>query len=111
MYVQREEIKGDTPSKVKQNKTLLSVQMANNKNVLELHFVELIVIRSAKMLALIPGKAKTRPAVLEHSQGSMSRDGPKLRRSLGLDTFPNVLLFRTCMQQPGECGRPILKYH
>ncbi|XP_059213129.1 rho GTPase-activating protein 11A-like [Centropristis striata] len=55
------------------------------------------VIRSVKTAPWIPARSKVRPADSEQSQESTSGDRPGLRRSFGLETFPNVLLFRNCM--------------
>ncbi|GAA6214896.1 rho GTPase-activating protein 11B [Lates japonicus] len=59
------------------------------------------VMRPAKTMSWIQGKSKVTPkvtpAVSEQSQESTSGGRPTLRRSLGLETFPSVLLFRTCM--------------
>ncbi|TNN60660.1 Rho GTPase-activating protein 11A [Liparis tanakae] len=55
---------------------------------------------SAKTVPWIPGRSKDRASVCEQSQEATSGGGGDrvpLRRSLGLETFPNVLLFRTCM--------------
>ncbi|XP_037606369.1 rho GTPase-activating protein 11B-like [Sebastes umbrosus] len=52
---------------------------------------------SSKTVPWIQGRSKVKPTVSELSQESTSGDKPGLRRSLGLETFPNVLLFRTCM--------------
>ncbi|AWP20214.1 putative rho GTPase-activating protein 11B [Scophthalmus maximus] len=53
--------------------------------------------RPVKTVPWIQGRSKATPAVPEQSQGSTPGGRPALRRSLGLETFPNVLLFRTCM--------------
>ncbi|XP_049913573.1 rho GTPase-activating protein 11A-like [Epinephelus moara] len=55
------------------------------------------VIRSVKTVPWIQAKSKVRPAAPEQSQEPTSGDKPSLRRSLGLETFPNVLLFRSCV--------------
>ncbi|KAM7367669.1 hypothetical protein PAMP_013953 [Pampus punctatissimus] len=55
------------------------------------------VMRSVKTMPWIQGRSKVIPTFSDQSQRSTSRDRPTLRRSLGVETFPNVLLFRTCM--------------
>lgn len=57
-------------------------------------------MRSVKTVPLIQGGSKLRPP--EQSHGSTSGDRPTLRRSLGLDSFPNILLFRTYMPSAGN---------
>ncbi|XP_063757991.1 inactive Rho GTPase-activating protein 11B-like [Eleginops maclovinus] len=48
-----------------------------------------------KTMPWIPATSKVKPAVSEQSKESTSTEKPTLRRSLGLETFPNVLMFRT----------------
>ncbi|XP_054618560.1 rho GTPase-activating protein 11A-like [Dunckerocampus dactyliophorus] len=43
------------------------------------------------------GRSKVRTPITQQTQESILQDRPTLRRSLGLGTFPNVVLFRTCM--------------
>lgn len=63
----------------------------------------LTVMQSVKTVPWIQGRSKVRPpAVCEQKQESTSGDRPKLRRSLGLESFPNVELFRTCMPGAGK---------
>ncbi|KAK1889541.1 Rho GTPase-activating protein 11B [Dissostichus eleginoides] len=45
----------------------------------------------------IPARSKVKPAVSEQSKESTSGEKPTLRRSIGMETFPNILLFRSCM--------------
>nr|XP_004550609.1 rho GTPase-activating protein 11A isoform X1 [Maylandia zebra] len=61
-------------------------------------------MRSVKTVPLIQGGSKLRPP--EQSHGSTSGDRPTLRRSLGLDSFPNILLFRTYMPSADQSFRP-----
>ncbi|MEQ2202800.1 hypothetical protein XENOCAPTIV_016135 [Xenoophorus captivus] len=55
------------------------------------------VKRCVKTVSWVQGKPKVSPTASLPTQSSMSGDGPKLKRSLGLRTFPNIQLFRTCM--------------
>ncbi|XP_034999541.2 rho GTPase-activating protein 11A-like [Hippoglossus stenolepis] len=55
------------------------------------------VIRPVKTVPWIQGGSKVTAAVSEQSQESTPGGRHTLRRSLGLETFPNVLLFRTCL--------------
>ncbi|XP_044185461.1 rho GTPase-activating protein 11A-like isoform X1 [Thunnus albacares] len=64
------------------------------------------VMRSVKTVPWIQGRSKVRPPVSEQSQGSTSTEKPTLRRSVGLETFPNLLLFRTCMPCAEDGFRP-----
>eukprot|EP00064_Thunnus_orientalis_P012494 superscaffoldBa00001923_g12529 len=66
----------------------------------------LFVMRSVKTVPWIQGRSKVRPPVSEQSQGSTSTDKPTLRRSVGLETFPNLLLFRTCIPCAEDGFRP-----
>ncbi|XP_054475071.1 neuroendocrine protein 7B2 [Anoplopoma fimbria] len=52
---------------------------------------------SVKTVPWIQGRSKDRPPASERSEELTSGERPPLRRSLGLEAFPNVLLFRTCM--------------
>lgn len=61
-------------------------------------------MQSVKTVPWIQGKSKVKPAASGQELGSTSGDRKTLRRSLGLDTFPNVLLFRTCMPCAGKCN-------
>ncbi|XP_028266288.1 rho GTPase-activating protein 11B-like isoform X2 [Parambassis ranga] len=56
-------------------------------------------IRSVKTIPWIQGRPKAR--LPEENQPSLSEDKPKLRRSNGLESFPNILLFRTFMTSAG----------
>ncbi|XP_038133438.1 rho GTPase-activating protein 11A-like isoform X1 [Cyprinodon tularosa] len=51
-------------------------------------------------------KPKVRPAASLQTQSSTSGDGPKLRRSLGLMSFPNIQPFRICMPIADPGFRP-----
>ncbi|KAM9704211.1 inactive Rho GTPase-activating protein 11B-like [Menidia menidia] len=55
------------------------------------------VMRSMKTVPWIQGKPKARPEEFMQSQETTAEERPKLRRSFGLETFPNVELFRTCV--------------
>ncbi|KAA8583006.1 rho GTPase-activating protein 11A [Etheostoma spectabile] len=55
------------------------------------------VMRSVKTMPWVQARSTVRPRSSEQSQEFTSGDRPSLRRSIGLATFPNVLLFRTCM--------------
>ncbi|XP_029281791.1 uncharacterized protein LOC115003985 isoform X2 [Cottoperca gobio] len=59
-----------------------------------------------KTVPWIQARPKVKLGVSEQSQESPSRARPTLRRSLGLETFPNVLLFRTCMPYAEHSFRP-----
>ncbi|XP_030577153.1 rho GTPase-activating protein 11A [Archocentrus centrarchus] len=61
-------------------------------------------MRSVKTVPLIQGRSKVRPP--EQNHGSTSGDRPTLRRSLGLEAFPSILLFRTCMPSADQSFRP-----
>nr|XP_019953272.1 PREDICTED: rho GTPase-activating protein 11A [Paralichthys olivaceus] len=52
---------------------------------------------SLKVMQSVKGRSKVTAAVSEQSQDSTPEGRPTLRRSLGLETFPNVQLFRTCL--------------
>ncbi|XP_058469716.1 rho GTPase-activating protein 11A-like isoform X2 [Solea solea] len=68
------------------------------------------VIRSVKTAPWNQGKSKVTPTVSEPSQVSTSGVKQTLRRSVGLATFPNVLLFRTCTATDVmDCSSPIVK--
>nr|XP_043905827.1 rho GTPase-activating protein 11A-like [Solea senegalensis] len=68
------------------------------------------VIRSVKTAPWNQGKSKVTPTVSEPSQESTSGVKQTLRRSVGLATFPNVLLFRTCTATDVmDCSSPIFK--
>ncbi|XP_040015951.1 rho GTPase-activating protein 11A isoform X2 [Gasterosteus aculeatus] len=61
---------------------------------------------SAKTMPWVQ-RTKDRPPASEGSPESTSADRVPLRRSLGLETFPNVLLFRTCV----PCAAALLESH
>ncbi|XP_029966680.1 rho GTPase-activating protein 11B-like [Salarias fasciatus] len=48
------------------------------------------------------GRSKIKSPEPKQAQDSTSGDKPPLRRSLGLETFPNVKLFRMCAHDAGE---------
>ncbi|XP_028460442.1 neuroendocrine protein 7B2 [Perca flavescens] len=64
------------------------------------------VIRSVKTMPWVQARSKVGPPASEQSQEFTSGDGPSLRRSLGLETFPNVLLFRTYMPHTEQDFNP-----
>ncbi|XP_026197404.1 rho GTPase-activating protein 11A isoform X2 [Anabas testudineus] len=64
------------------------------------------VMRSTKTVSWIQGRSKVTLPVSEQSQGSTSGDKPSLRRSLGLENFPSILLFRTYMPSADDGVRP-----
>nr|XP_046228438.1 rho GTPase-activating protein 11A-like [Scatophagus argus] len=64
------------------------------------------VRQSVKTVPFIQGRSKVEPTVLEPEQGSTSGDRKTLRRSIGLETFPSVQLFRTCMPCADQSFRP-----
>ncbi|KAM6991736.1 inactive Rho GTPase-activating protein 11B-like [Tautogolabrus adspersus] len=55
------------------------------------------VMQSVKTVPWIKGRPKFEPPVPEQKQESSSGDRPAIRRSFGLETFPNVQLFRACL--------------
>ncbi|XP_051908064.1 inactive Rho GTPase-activating protein 11B-like isoform X2 [Hippocampus zosterae] len=55
------------------------------------------VLWSVKTVSWIQGKAKVRPAVHQGKSESNLRGRPSLRRSVGLEVFPNIAFFRACM--------------
>ncbi|XP_017267353.1 rho GTPase-activating protein 11B [Kryptolebias marmoratus] len=63
------------------------------------------VIRSVKTVSWIQGRSKLRRGISEPRRLS-SGDKSKLRRSLGLDSFPNIQLFRACVLHPDQGFRP-----
>ncbi|KAF7656299.1 hypothetical protein LDENG_00043950 [Lucifuga dentata] len=48
--------------------------------------------------------SKVRTPVSEQSRGPNSVENPSLKRSLGLETFPSVLLFRSCIPYAETCA-------
>uniref|UniRef100_A0A3B4TRC7 Rho-GAP domain-containing protein n=1 Tax=Seriola dumerili TaxID=41447 RepID=A0A3B4TRC7_SERDU len=68
------------------------------------------VIRPVKTVPWIQGRSKVTPGVSEQSQESTSGRRPTLRRSLGLETFPSVLLFRTCAPCAEQDFKPETDY-
>ncbi|XP_038583268.1 rho GTPase-activating protein 11A-like isoform X1 [Micropterus salmoides] len=64
------------------------------------------VMQSGKTASWIQGRSKVRPTVSEQNQGSISGERKSLRRSLGLETFPNVQLFRTFMPFADQTLKP-----
>lgn len=53
------------------------------------------VMQSVKTMPWIQGRSRVRPTASCSEHGSTSGDRKPLRRSLGLETFPNVLMFRS----------------
>ncbi|XP_056260656.1 inactive Rho GTPase-activating protein 11B-like isoform X2 [Seriola aureovittata] len=81
------------------NKTEMSEGRLELRVLVLRTFIEnpnLFVIRPVKTVPWIQGRSKVTPGVSEQSQESTSGRRPTLRRSLGLETFPSVLMFRTC---------------
>ncbi|TWW68790.1 Neuroendocrine protein 7B2 [Takifugu flavidus] len=52
-------------------------------------------VRSMKAMPWVQGKSRVRTTISGTEHGSTSGDRKPLRRSLGLETFPNVLIFRS----------------
>uniref|UniRef100_A0A3Q3H362 Rho GTPase activating protein 11B n=1 Tax=Kryptolebias marmoratus TaxID=37003 RepID=A0A3Q3H362_KRYMA len=73
------------------------------KFLIDPHFLIHAVIRSVKTVSWIQGRSKLRRGISEPRRLS-SGDKSKLRRSLGLDSFPNIQLFRACVLHPGKCS-------
>lgn len=70
---------------------------------LDLKFLFTLSVKgSVKTMPWIHSKPKVRSVASDPTLNSLVGDGPKLRRSLGLQTFPNVQLFRTCMPNAGK---------
>ncbi|XP_047430325.1 neuroendocrine protein 7B2 [Mugil cephalus] len=61
-------------------------------------------IRSVKTAPWVQARSKVKAS--DRSQESTSGDRPTLRRSFGLDTFPNISLFRTCMSSAEQSFKP-----
>nr|XP_057913854.1 inactive Rho GTPase-activating protein 11B-like [Doryrhamphus excisus] len=51
----------------------------------------------AKTVPWFQGRSKVRTPITQQKQESILQERPILRRSLGLGTFPNVVLYRACM--------------
>ncbi|KAE8286714.1 Neuroendocrine protein 7B2 [Larimichthys crocea] len=66
------------------------------------------VMQSVKTVPWIQGRPKVRPPAPKEEQGSTSGGIKTLRRSLGLETFPNVQLFRTCMPCADQGSKPAM---
>ncbi|XP_041830939.1 inactive Rho GTPase-activating protein 11B-like [Melanotaenia boesemani] len=68
------------------------------------------VMRSVRTVLRIQGKPKAGSTVSEQIQEHTSGDGPRMRRSLGMDTFPNIKQFRTCTSYTNKelCKMPVL---
>ncbi|XP_037541116.1 neuroendocrine protein 7B2 [Nematolebias whitei] len=62
-------------------------------------------IRSGRTASWFQGRSKIKRGNSEPSCMS-TEDKSKLRRSLGLESFPNIQLFRTCMHQQDQGFRP-----
>ncbi|XP_054910140.1 neuroendocrine protein 7B2 [Poeciliopsis prolifica] len=65
----------------------------------------LTVKRSEKIMLWIQSKPKLRLTVSEPTLICVTRGDPKLRRSIGLETFPNIQLFRTSMPNKDQSCR------
>lgn len=63
-------------------------------------------MQSAKTVPWIKGRSKVEAPVLEEKQELTLGVKPTLRRSLGLETFPNVQLFRTCLPLADQSYSP-----
>ncbi|XP_061610040.1 inactive Rho GTPase-activating protein 11B-like [Phyllopteryx taeniolatus] len=61
------------------------------------------VLWSVKTVPWLQGKSKVRPPV--HHQESVPRR-PTLRRSLGLEAFPNIVFFRACLASEDQDSSP-----
>ncbi|XP_019726281.1 rho GTPase-activating protein 11B-like isoform X2 [Hippocampus comes] len=55
------------------------------------------ILWSVKTVPWIQGKTKVRPAVHQRRRESNLPRRPTLRRSVGLEVFPNIAFFRACM--------------
>lgn len=60
------------------------------------------VMRCVKTVPWIQGRSRVRPPASRLERGTTSGDRKPLRRSLGQETLPNVLLFRTCVPCAGK---------
>ncbi|XP_037100569.1 rho GTPase-activating protein 11B-like [Syngnathus acus] len=63
---------------------------------------------SVKTVPWIQAKLKVRPADHQQTQKSDLRGRPTLRRSVGLETFPNIAFFRACVSEDSSPGAAIL---
>lgn len=59
-------------------------------------------MHSVKAASWVQAKSKGYTTVSVQEPESTCEDIKTLRRSHGLDTFPNVLLFRTCVPSAGN---------
>lgn len=66
----------------------------------ECHFPQ--VLRSVKTMPWVKGRSSLRTTMSGPKHGSISGDRKPLRRSLGLESFPNVLMFRNCVPHTGK---------
>lgn len=66
-------------------------------------------LHSVKTVPLNQGRSKVKPAVSEVEKVSTSGGRKPLRRSLGLDSFPGVLLFRTCFAGKHNTKKNVLQ--
>lgn len=66
----------------------------------ECHFPQ--VMQSVKTMPWVKGRSRLRPTMSGPVHGSTSGDRKPLRRSLGLESFPNVLMFRTYVPCTGK---------
>ncbi|XP_068199375.1 rho GTPase-activating protein 11A-like [Antennarius striatus] len=65
------------------------------------------VMRPTTTVPRIQRRSDVLPPVCERERGCTSGNGKTLRRSLGLEAFPSVLLFRTCLPSADEDVRPV----
>lgn len=88
--MQKRATEGDTRSKVKMNK-------CKSKNVCrrppECYFTQ--IVRPVKTMPWAQERSRVRTATSGPEHESTSGTRKPLRRSLGLETFPNVLIFRS----------------
>lgn len=67
-----------------------------------LNVIFFLVIRSVKTMPWVQGRSRVRPTVSCPEHRSTSGDRKPIRRSLGLETFPNVLMFRSYVPCKGK---------
>lgn len=60
------------------------------------------VMRSVKTMPWVQGRSRVKPTVSCPEHGSTEGDRKPFRRSLGLETFPNVLMFRSFVPCAGN---------
>lgn len=93
---------GEKKTPLSNNNIRYKMELCQSPMCSLIYFFKYVVMRSMKTVPWIQGRSKVTPAVSEQSQGSTSGGRTTLRRSLGLETFPSVLLFRTCMPCAGK---------